>query len=171
MMHLKRWNDGLTPRQREAIALLVGGMTQKEAASRVGVNPYTLAHWKDRDENFRLELARACAEHRQRLESRVIANGDHGTAVIQQALKGERVPEQQYDSAKFSVGVAVKALARYKELHVDGPAPPPAPLVVFPGDFRLPWNSPAPALGQGIIDAEAEVVGSDDDSEQDSDQA
>ena len=43
-----RGSDPLTPRQREVVALLADGLSMKEAASRLGVTPRTIAFHKYR---------------------------------------------------------------------------------------------------------------------------
>lgn len=45
----------LDAKQRRAIELLAGGITQKEAAAEVGVTEQTMSRWMNRDEAFAAE--------------------------------------------------------------------------------------------------------------------
>jgi len=50
--------DPLTPQQRTAIALLVGGNTALSVAARLGVHRNTIFYWKQTNPHFRRELDR-----------------------------------------------------------------------------------------------------------------
>lgn len=149
----------LTPRQQKAVMLLATGVSNEQAAIAVGVSAGLVSKWL-RNEAFRNELRDAMERMRQIFEGRIMSLAANAATVIQKLMADPSL-DRQTEGAKMALGAAVRLVARYKELQVEGYVPPPVPLVVFPEGTKMPWAQPSlPATI--AIDVEAEVV---DDSD------
>ena len=152
----------LSSKQLSALAVIVGGGTNQQAAEAVGVAPGRISVWL-RDETFRDELKRALEKMWQTFESRIAMVGNRGTSIIDTAMSSDD-PDTKLAAAKIGVNAAVRMASRYKTLQIEGFVPPPVPLVIFPEGTRMPWAAPAlPVTAQEPIDTEAEIVDDDTD--------
>lgn len=143
--------------------LLATGVSNDQAAAAAGVSANTIRKWMH-NEAFRAELRDVMERARQIFESRIMALATNAAVVIQKLMASQDLA-QQTEGAKMALNAAVRLVARYKELQVDGYIPPSVPLVVFPEGTKMPWASgPALPPGPAPIDVESKVV---DDPEPD----
>lgn len=163
----------LSAKQITALALLVQGHTQDEAAKAASVKAATLRDWM-REETFRDELRLALERMRQTFEARVMGLANNSAVVLAGMIADDTNKERQLEGVKLAFNSAVRLSNRYKELQVEGYVAPAQPLVVFPAGTRFPWQSrmelpPLPLeIPEGsVIDVESEVV---DDQADDSGQ-
>lgn len=157
----------LTSKQTRAIAIISTGHTIEHAASLVGVKPNAISQWMH-NQLFREELDLTMERIRKTFESRVFSLANNSAPIIQKAMEATRfeimdgkrveVPDmdRRLEGAKIAMGAAVRLANRYKELQVEGFAPPPQPLVVFPEGTIMPWQNIQGQLPAQVIDVEAE---------------
>lgn len=152
----------LNAKQHKALALLVAGMTQEQAAVAAGVRQETVGDWL-RDNKFADELRLALERMRQTFEARVMGLANNAAVVVGDMIADDKNKERQLEGAKLAFNAAVRLSNRYKELQVEGYVAPAQPLVVFPAGTRFPWQNRITALPQPleipeVVDVESEVV-------------
>lgn len=162
----------ISPKQSRAIMALAVGHNVDRAAAESGISPRKLRKLL-REETFRRELDTAMAHIRQMFEGRMMSLANNAATVVQDLMvatkkKGDKeIPDldTRAKGAQLALGAAVKLATRYKELQVEGFAPPAAPLVLFPESMKAPWLNTPQSLPEPVIDVEAEVVETDDTNE------
>jgi len=152
----------LNAKQHKALALLVAGMTQEQAAVAAGVRKETVGDWL-RDNKFTDELRLALERMRQTFEARVMGLANNAAVVVGDMIADDKDKERQLEGAKLAFNAAVRLSNRYKELQVEGYVAPAQPLVVFPSGTRFPWQNritapPQPLEIPEVVDVDAEVV-------------
>ncbi len=164
----------LSSKQLTALALLVQGHSQEEAASVAKVQPKTIREWL-REATFRDELRLALERMRQTFEARVMGLANNSAVVLAEMIADDSNKERQLEGVKLAFNSAVRLSNRYKELQVEGYVAPAQPLVVFPAGTRFPWQSrmALPAVPLEIPEGDtidAEVTEESDDQADDSGQ-
>lgn len=155
----------LSPKQVQALALLVAGHTHEGVAGVVEIPITTLQSWLQNplfNDEYRLAMER----YRMILEGRLNSIAQKASNKINEFLDSTN-PEIRLEAAKIAINAAVRANNRYKEVQVQGLIQP-QPLVVFPVGTQLPWASkaPLPELPEApsdIIDVDSEDVTGDSD--------
>jgi hypothetical protein len=86
-------------------------------------------------------------------ETRVEARG---APVLRSPPTGVLVAVSEARGTALAIGAAVRLANRYKELQVEGYAPPLEPLVRFPPDFIPPWANVQPInVGATLVEGGA----------------
>ena len=132
----------INAKQTKAIALLVAGQTQEQAALGAGVRSGTMTEWL-RDSVFQDELRLALERMRQTFEGRVFGLANNASVVVADMIEDKEDKGRQLEGAKLAFNAAVRLSGRYKELQVDGHIAPAQPLVIFPPGTQFPWASKA----------------------------
>jgi hypothetical protein len=162
----------LTPKQQKALMALALGQTNEKAAEAAGVSQSAVAAWLKREE-FKRELRSAMERIRSMFEGRIMALASNAAAVVQDLMNATTVVnnkvvpdmELRAKGANLALSAAVKIATRYKELQVEGYAPPAAPLIVFPSGTVMPWNNTQSLKSLPVtIDVEADIVGDEPDN-------
>jgi len=164
----------ITPKHERAIAILANGGSYDRAAEAAGTSAKQIYTWMHND-SFRSELRKTMERSRHMFEGRVFSVGNNAIIHVQDALMATKmafdpvakrmveVPDTQRrdKAAEVALLMAVRLANRYKELQIEGFAPPAQPLIVFPQGTRMPWAAtellPAPLPHE----VEAEIVDGD----------
>ena len=149
----KKAKRTLSPKQMKALVALTSGQSHKKAAELAGVSEATISNWM-RTNLFHKEFTKAMERMRYAFEARVVAAGQDAIAVIHKELDNPDV-EIRLKAGTSLANNAVRIGSRYKELEVSGALPAQQPMIIFPQDTKMPWNSKPVEV---VVDAKAVVV-------------
>jgi hypothetical protein len=158
----RRGADGLTPSQRRAIAVLVGGGTFTAAASAAGRSMRTLFNWRSKDEAFREYLASMQRAQEEVFERRLVIAGSNAVGALSGVMED---PKQAGVEAKTKAAVGLlnastRLSTRTQRLDVTMQAA--VPMIIFPkGTLNPALNTkqlPAPPDPYGLAAPVEEVV-------------
>lgn len=128
----------LTPDQSKALALLMEGKSDGEAAEACGVAPATVAKWRTYDPYFQAAMNRRRAELRGSASARLLAMLPKALDTLESELSGP-------DGARLSMDLV-------KYLGVTGPAVGPTESEAIIDGLVKEDRDNMPALGRMLLD-------------------
>lgn len=136
--------DRLSVPQIDALTLLAGGESAKDAAAKVGVTPQTISVWLNHDEDFRHALWLLKKESLDVARSQLQLAATEAVAVVRKLLQAGSSDQTRLKAAELLLD-RLGLVGRYSAKGFDGAAITPV------GDYvPPPSDGPSPQLIEAV---------------------